>query len=601
MSKEQHGQAQQEQADEKLPTWDLSDLYAAPDDAKITSDMESVQRRAAAFAQTYKDTIEKAEVTAGHIKAALDEYEDLIRAQYKPQAYAQLLFSTDTRDPQRGALMQKTQEFGSAVTTLLVFFELEIGRMPAAAYERIAAAEELKAYRHFLTQVRQQARHNLSEPEEKILVETSNSRGSAFGRLFTEIQGRTRYTLDDADLSQEELLSKLYDPKRQVRRQAATSLSAGLQDNAHACTFIYNTLLHEKDVLDRLRGYERPESSRHLANELDAKVIDTVVEVCVENYGTVASYYRLKGKLLGLDDLAHYDRYAPLQQEGRSIPFSRAKEIVLDSFGEFSPRLAEIAEPFFSRNWIDADLAEGKRGGAFCAGITPDLHPYVLMNYTGQLRDVMTLAHELGHGVHDVLAARNHLFDYHPVLPMAETASTFGEMLVFDRLQRTLEGDEKLALLCGRIEDTFATVFRQVAMFRFERQAHQARREEGELPTARFSEIWQQNMQEMFGDSLTLGEEHADWWLYIPHIVHTPFYVYAYAFGELMVLSLYARYREEGQAFVDRYFELLAGGGSKRPAELVAAMGFDIGDRAFWQGGCDLIRQRVELATELAG
>lgn len=586
---------------EVLPTWDLSDLYAAPDDAKIENDMEAVRRRAAAFAETYRDGIDRADLEPARLKEALEEYEDIIRTQYKPQAYAQLLFSTDTRAAERGALLQKTQEFGSTVNTHLVFFELEISRMPQAAYERVAADEALAPYRHFLEQVRRQAEHNLSEPEEKILVETSSSRGSAFGRLFTEVQGRTRYDLDDGEVSQEELLAKLYDPERGVRRAAATSLSAGLKDNAHVCTFIYNTLLHEKDVLDRLRGYDRPESSRHLANELDESVIDTAVEVCVENYGAVADYYRLKGRLLGLDDLAHYDRYAPLNQESRHIPFAEAKGIVLDSFGEFSPRLAEIAEPFFSRRWIDAALAEGKRGGAFCAGITPDLHPYVLMNYTGQLRDVMTLAHELGHGVHDVLAARNHLFDYHPVLPMAETASTFGEMLVFDRLQRTLGDDEKLALLCGRIEDTFATVFRQVAMFRFERDAHRARREEGELPTERFSELWQKNMQEMFGDSLTLGDEHADWWLYIPHIVHTPFYVYAYAFGELLVLSLYAAYRREGDAFVERYFELLASGGSRRPAELVQAMGFDIGDRAFWQGGCDLIRQRVEGAVLLAG
>ena len=586
---------------EVLPTWDLSDLYAAPDDAKIEIDMEEVRRRAAAFAEAYRGGIDRADLEPGRLKEALEEYEAIIRSQYKPQAYAQLLFSTDTRDAQRGALLQKAQEFGSAVTTQLVFFELEIGRMPQAAYDRVAADAELAPYGHFLEQVRRQAEHNLSEPEEKILVETSNTRGSAFGRLFTEVQGRTRYDFDGGEVSQEELLAKLYDPERDVRRRAAASLSAGLKGNAHVCTYVYNTLLHEKDVLDRLRGYRRPESSRHLANELDESVIDTAVEVCVENYGAVADYYRLKGRLLGLDDLAHYDRYAPLKQEGRQIPFAEAKGIVLDSFGEFSPRLAEIAEPFFSRRWIDAELAEGKRGGAFCAGITPDLHPYVLMNYTGQLRDVMTLAHELGHGVHDVLAARNHLFDYHPVLPMAETASTFGEMLVFDRLQRTLGDDEKLPLLCGRIEDTFATVFRQVAMFRFERDAHRARREEGELPTERFSELWQKNMQEMFGDSLTLGEEHADWWLYIPHIVHTPFYVYAYAFGELLVLSLYAAYRREGDAFVERYFELLASGGSRRPAELVQAMGFDISDRAFWQGGCDLIRQRVDAAVSLAG
>ncbi len=275
--------------------------------------------------------------------------------------------------------------------------------------------------------------------------------------------------------------------------------------------------------------------------------------------------------------------------------------MVLEAFGEFSPRLRDMAEPFFSKRWIDAALAEGKRGGAFCAGITPDLHPYVLMNYTGQPRDVMTLAHELGHGIHDVLASDNHLLDYHPVLPMAETASTFGEMLVFDKLRTELDSDSgRLALLCGKIEDTFATVFRQIAMYRFEQQAHRARRQEGELPTEKFDELWQRNMQEMFGASLKLGEEHACWWLYIPHIINTPFYVYAYAFGELLVLSLYAQYKREGAPFVERYFNLLAAGGSRAPADLVESMGFDIADRDFWQAGCDLIRQRVEQAKALA-
>ena len=260
-----------------------------------------------------------------------------------------------------------------------------------------------------------------------------------------------------------------------------------------------------------------------------------------------------------------------------------------------------MAESFFQNRWIDAALADGKRGGAYCAGVTPDHHPYVFMNYTGQPRDVMTLAHELGHGVHDLLASDNHLLDYHPVLPLAETASTFAEMLLFDRLLGELDSDrEKLALLCSKIEDTFATVFRQIAMYRFEQRAHRTRRESGELPTEKFSELWQHAMQEMFGDSLRLGEDHACWWLYIPHIVDAPFYVYAYAFGELLVLALYARYRQEGERFVERYLELLAAGGSRSPAELTSRLGFEIGERRFWQGGCDLIRERVVEAATLA-
>jgi oligoendopeptidase F len=590
---------------ETLPTWDLADLYSGVDDPKLDADMEISKQQAVNFEQQYKGSIAVESLTATHLRAALDAYEALLCAEYKPQAFAMLHFSTNTQDPQRGALLQKTREFGSTAATHLVFFDLEIGQIPQSTYDGIAGDDQLTPYRHYLDQQRELAAHNLTESEEKILVETANSRGQAFARLFTEIHGRTRYSLErdgqTRELSQEQLLSLFHDPDRDTRRAAAASLSAGLEKNAHACTFIYNTLLHEKEVLDRLRAYPIPEASRHLSNELTADIVDSVADVCVANYPTVAAYYHLKRELLELDELTHYDRYAPIAGEQDPIPFSQAQKIVLDSFAAFSPRLVEIAEPFFTKRWIDAELVDGKRGGAFCAGITPDLHPYVFLNYTGQPRDVMTLAHELGHGIHDVFASDNHLLDYHPVLPMAETASTFGEMLVFDRLQQTLSSqEERLALVCSKIEDSFATVFRQIAMYRFEQRAHLARREQGELPTEKFNELWQSCMQEMFGDALTLGEEHANWWLYIPHIINTPFYVYAYAIGELLVLSLYARYQEEGEPFVARYFDLLAGGSSRSPAELVSAMGFDLADRAFWQGGCDLIRQRVDLARELA-
>ena len=589
-----------------LPTWDLTDLYSGVDDPAIEPDMEALEQRAGEFEARFKGSIARPDLDADHLRAALDAYESLQRDAYKPQAFAMLLFSTNTQDAQRGALLQKSREFGSALATHLVFFDLEIGQIPTATYDSIRDAEPLARYRHYLDYQRQVAAHNLSEPEEKILVETANARGSAFSRLFTEVHGRARFRLKRdggaTEMTQSEILALLYDPERDTRREAAASITATLQENAHVCTFIYNTLLHEKEVLDRLRSFDAPEASRHLDNELEGKIVDTVADVCAANFSTVAEYYHLKRRLLDLDELSHYDRYAPIIDAETHVPFDRAREIVLEAFADFSPRLSAMAEPFFSRRWIDAELAEGKRGGAFCAGITPDHHPYVLLNYTSQPRDVMTLAHELGHGIHDVLASDNHLLDYHPVLPMAETASTFGEMLVFDKLQSALEsGQDRLALLCNKIEDTFATVFRQIAMYRFEQQAHRARREQGELPTERFNELWQSNMQEMFGDSLRLGDEHACWWLYIPHIIGTPFYVYAYAYGELLVLALYARYQREGAAFVDRYFELLAAGGSRPPADLVSAMGFDIADPAFWQGGCDLIQQRVDQARCLAG
>jgi oligoendopeptidase F len=591
---------------EALPTWDLTDLYAAVDDPKILTDMDASRQQAIDLEARYKGTLGTDDLTAAHLLEALLAYEALLKAEYRPQSFAQLHYSTDTTDSARGALLQKTREFGSDVATRLVFFDLEIGQILPAVYDRVAADAVLAPYRHYLEHERRMAAHNLSEAEERILVETSNSRGRAFARLATEVNSRTRFTIEldgrRLEKTQSEILVLLYDADREVRRRAAAAISAGLQSNSHVCTFIYNTLLHEKDVLDRLRTYSKPDDSRHLANELAGAVVDTVSDVCVANFAIVARYYRLKGRILGIDDtLAHYDRYAPIRGQESDVPFSKARGLVLDSFRDFHPELAEIADSFFANNWIDATLGKGKRGGAYCAAVTPDHHPYVFMNYTGKPRDVMTLAHELGHGVHDVLASNNHLLDYHPVLPMAETASTFGEMLVFDRLLSELTDDgEKLALVCSKVEDTFATVFRQIAMYRFEQQAHRARREEGELPTERFSEMWQQNMQAMFGDSLRLGEEHADWWLYIPHIVDVPFYVYAYAFGELLVLALYAQYQQEGARFVERYFELLSAGGSEAPAQLVGDLGFDISERSFWQGGCDLIAERVAQAEALA-
>ena len=590
---------------ESLPTWDLSDLYQGINDPQLSSDMEEIERLAQKFEKTYKGTIAQSNITAEYFIKSLLAYENLSKLESKPHAFANLLYSTDTTDSDRGALLQKVREFGSSIDSHCVFFIIEIGQIPDTTYSQIIESPKLQVYRNFLDHIRKMAAHNLSEVEEKILVETANIRGNAFSRLATEVNSRTKYEIEidgeTVEKTQSEILVLLHNPDRDIRRRAAQSITSGLQENAHVCTFIYNTLLHEKEVLDRLRNFDKPEEERHLNNRLDDSVVDIVSETCAANYDTVSSYYSLKRKVLNLDELTHYDRYAPVLSTVSKIPFARARDIVMESFAEFSPRLVDICQPFFEKRWIDANLSQGKRGGAYCFGINPDLHPYVFMNYTDTPRDVMTLAHELGHGIHDVLSSRNHLFDYHPVLPMAETASTFAEMLVFDRLRSELETDEeRLALAFGKIEDTFATVYRQIAMYRFEQQAHRARRTEGELPFERLNQLWQTNMQKMFGDSLHLGEDHACWWLYIPHIIDMPFYVYAYSFGELLVLALYARYQLEGATFVDRYFELLASGGSQAPATLLASLDIDVTSADFWQGGCDLILQRVSEADELA-
>jgi oligoendopeptidase F len=587
-------------------TWDLSDLYKGLDDPALLEDPVRIRERAQAFEDRYRGRIAAADCTPETLREALDEYERINRLRVRPMAYAGLMFSADTSDPARGAMLQRMQQEGTAISRHLLFFELEIGRMPEETFRRAAADPSLAEYRHYLERERLLARHHLTEPEEQIVEELSNTGERAWVRLFSEITSRASFRVrigdETREMTQSDVLALLYDPDRQVRRAASEAITDTLKQQSHVLTFIYNNLLQQKATMDRLRAYEYPEQERHEGNELSPEVVRNVVNVCVENYAVVAEYYELKRSLLGLDELTHYDRYAPITAAASDISFPQAQGMVLDAFGGFSGEVREMTEPFFSRRWIDAEVRQGKRGGAFCSYIAPDMHPYVFMNYTGKPRDVMTLAHELGHAIHGVLAAKHNFLNFMPTLPLAETASVFGEMLVFERLQeRISDPKEKLALLCGKIEDTFATVFRQATMYRFEQAAHQVRRAEGELTTERYNALWQQTMQEMFGDSLTLEEDHAWWWLYIPHVYATPFYVYAYSFGELLVLALYARYKEEGQPFVCRYLDLLAAGGSASPEEMLKEIGIDINRKEFWQGGVQIIREMVQRAKALAG
>ena len=591
--------------EKELPRWDLSDLYAGVDDPKIDADLASLEKEATEFQDEFESKIAAGALSAERLKDALDKFESMINLSTKIGSYASLHYSTKTTDPARGALLQKVREKSSRVSTKLIFFDLELGKVPQETFSNYLKSDVLSSYRHYLTVQREYAKYHLSQAEETVLEETANCRGRAFRRLFTETVSRMKFELEiDGEtktLTQSELLAYNYNPVRALREKASESLAETLEQNVPTLTFIMNTLLAEKEVMDRLRGHNRPESSRHLDNELPEEAVDTMIDVCVKNFDIVEEYYQLKSKLLGIEKLTHYDRYAPLKQSEESIAYERACEIVLDAYRAFSPELYDLAKPFFEKNWIDVPVDQGKRGGAFCAGVSPDHHPYILLNYTEKPRDVMTLAHELGHGLHDRLAAKNHVLDYHPVLPLAETASTFGEMLTFEKLFGELKSDEeRLALLCEKLEDTFATVFRQVSMFRFERRIHEARRTEGELPTERFNELWQDSMGEMFGESLSLGDPHKWTWAYIPHIIQTPFYVYAYAFGELLVLSLYARYKEQGDSFIAQYIDFLASGGSQSPQDLLSKLDIDVTDPDFWQGGCDLIRTNLRRAQELA-
>ena len=583
--------------------WDLSDLYDDPGDARIDGDLDAALADAHDFADAHRGRV--AELTASELAAAVDALEKIHERASRPAIYSHLLFAGDTSAPAHGALVQHVQQRATEIRNTLLFFELEWVNADDAAAEALLADPALAPRRHFLSSMRRYRPHVLSEPEERILEEKANTGSRAFSRLFDELIADKRFGVErdgeTVELGEEEVLAMLYDADREVRREAARALTEGLREAHRPLSFVFNTLVQDKAVDDRLRRYEGIMDARNLANEIDGKSVDALLAACTAHYPLVQRYYRLKAGLLGLDRLEDYDRYAPLPGADSRRSFDDARGIVLDAYGDFSPDLSNIARRFFDERWIDAELRPGKRGGAFCASTVPSLHPYVMLNYTGNLRDVMTVAHELGHGVHQYLARDRGLFEQDTPLTTAETASVFGEMLVFRRLMREEQDPAvRLSLLCGKLEDAFATVFRQVAMTRFEQALHEARRSEGELAPDRINTLWMDANRPMFGDSVHLTDDYAWWWLYIPHFVHSPFYCYAYAYGELLVLALLRRYDEEGDAFVPKYLDLLRAGGSDTPENLLARMDLDVTAPTFWNGGLALLEDLLGEAEALA-
>jgi len=578
-------------------SWNLADLFAGIDDPSIDKSLESALTRSKSFAEMYRGKIDSPELTAKTLAGAIREYEAIVVELVKPISYSGLVFAADTSKPEHGALMQRVQEKQTEISIELMFFELELMAAAPEVIDRVTACDELADYRHFVHASRLFREHRLSEPEERIMEEKANTGGRAFERLFEEMVSAIEFTVsihgEEKVLTEPEVIALLRDPDRDVRKEAARSLSEGLSANGRLLTFIFNTMVFDKAVDDRLRSYEYPEQARNLSNELDAETVETVIATCAENYDLVARYYKTKRDILGYEKLFHYDRYAPLFEAKKEFSFDDAREIVLGSFGRFSRIVEKAASEFFSHGWIDAEPRKGKRGGAFCSYITPDLHPYVLMSYLNKGDDIMTLGHELGHGVHAYVARKQSYVNFSSALPVAELASTFGEMLVFESLVAESDIDDKMALYAEKIESVFATIFRQAAMYRFEQQLHRARRERGELTTEEISEIWQECIQSMFGDSVELGEEHRHWWMYVNHFIGSPFYVYAYSFGELLVMALYSMYKRDGEQFVEKYVEMLETGGSCSPGELLARVGIDIRDPEFWRGGMKVVESLI--------
>ena len=586
--------------------WDLSDLYSGPDDPRIRADLDGAGAAAQSFAARFRGTINVENGPAPvQLIEAVTALEAILERAARAAVYADLLHAADVSPPRHGALLALTQEHSSAVRQQLLFFELEWLALDDAVAARLLADPLCDKYRHFLRSLRRYRPHVLSEPEEKILEDKANTGARAFARLFDETLSSLTFEveIDGArqQLNESALLTLLYDRRRAVRQAAAAALTRGLQANGLLLGFIFNTLTHDHATDDRLRAYRDPMEARHLANEIDAATVAALMHACEANHELVQRYYRLKSRVLGLAPLFDYDRYVPISTTETTLPWARCREIVLDAYGAFSPRLREIAAEFFARRWIDAALRTGKRGGAFSASTVPSVHPYVLVNYTGRLHDVMTVAHELGHGVHQYLSRPQGYLQADTPLTMAETASVFGEMLVFEHLLRTVSDPAvRLGLICNKIEDAIGTVFRQITLTRFEQRLHQARRTQGELSREQIGEIWQTTNATMYGDAVTLTDEYRWWWAYIPHFVHTPFYCYAYGFGELLVLALYELYRREGASFVPKYLALLAAGGSDTPEHLLRPFGMDISRPDFWELGLAPLRQLLAEAERLA-
>lgn len=584
--------------------WNLADLYSGPADPGIVADLDAARQRACSFAELYRGRINHVDLGATTLVQALTDLEQIIEVVGKAGAYAGLLHAADSSPAAHGALLAMTQEKASLIRQELIFFDLEWLAVTDDVAAKLLDDPACAPYRHFLESARRYRPHVLSEPEEKILEEKSNTGERAFSRLFDELLSALTFKLEVdgkiQELNESSVLALLYDNRRDVRRTAAEALTAGLCANQLSLGFIFNTLVQDHASEDGLRHYRDPMQSRHLANEISHETVQALMAAAEARHEVVQRYYRVKRRILGLDELFDYDRYAPIAEDTSVVAWADCRDTVLTAYRAFSPRMADIASMFFEHSWIDAEIRPGKRGGAFSSSTVPSAHPYVLVNYTGRIHDVMTVAHELGHGVHQYLSRQQGYLQADTPLTTAETASIFGEMLVFDDLLRKVASpQQRLALLCHRIEDTIGTVFRQIALTRFEEKAHQARRTEGELSRPRICDLWEGANRNLYGDSVTLSEGYRWWWAYIPHFIHTPFYCYAYGFGELLVMALYQMYQQEGQPFVDRYLALLEAGGSGAPAALLRHVGVDIEDPGFWQLGLQPFAKMVAEVEQL--
>lgn len=585
--------------------WDLSALYSGLDDPAIQQDIDACLKSADEFAVRYRGRV--ASLTADEMVAAILEQEAISDRGGRIGSFAGLMFATDTADEKRGALMAKVQEFGALMAQKMMFFDLEWKEVDDDKANALIAAVTIPKYQHELESDRRYKPYTLSEPVEQVIVEKNVTGRMAWNRFFSQLVSSFRFEFAGQQLTQAQILSKMYDADRSVRERSAASVTTKLTEHAMELTYIFNVLAADKAADDKRRGYATWISARNLGNKAPDETVEALISAVTSNYEICQRHYRLKRQILGYDELFDYDRYAPiaLDDQGELYTWTDARQMVEDAYSRFSPRAGKVAAKFFDQNWIHAAILPNKQGGAFASPTVPSAHPYVFMNYTGKARDLMTLAHELGHGMHMYLGGQaNGMAGLYTPLTTAEMASTFGEMLTFESLMANESSPAaRLALLLGKLEDSFATVFRQIAMNRFEEGMHTARRTEGELPTSRLNELWIETQRAQFGDSVTLRDDYRIWWSYIPHFLQSPGYVYAYSFGELLVLALVNLYRKSDGGFADQYLSVLEAGNTDYPDRILAKIGVDLRDPAFWNEGLqtlsDMVDQEEALAREV--
>jgi oligoendopeptidase F len=587
-----------------LPEWNLTDLYAGLDAPEIKRDLERVDAECLAFEEAYKGKLAdlaSAPNAGATLAEAVKRYEatdDLIG---RLSSYASLVRASNIADAARAKFSGDIRERITAASTHRLFFELELNRIDDALLEAAMADPALARYRPWLEDIRKEKPHQLEDRVEQLFHEKAATANGAWNRLFVETVASLRFQVGGKPLALEPTLNLLLDPRESARKSAAVAMARTFKDHLRVFTLITNTLAKDKEISDRWRGFADVADARHLANRVEREVVDTLVETVRAAYPRVSHrYYALKARWFGKKRLAHWDRNAPLPKvPAPAIGWDEARETVLSAYGAFSPKMAEIAEQFFSKRWIDAPVRPGKAPGAFSHPTVPSAHPYVLLNYQGKARDVMTLAHELGHGVHQVLAAPNGALMAPTPLTLAETASVFGEMLTFRRLlAATTDRKQRKAMLAAKVEDMINTVVRQIAFYTFERRVHTERRS-GELTADRLCALWMEVQSESLGPAIELKPGYETFWTYIGHFIHAPFYVYAYAFGDCLVNSLYAVYEKAHGGFAERYLAMLAAGGTKHHSELLKPFGLDARDPAFWRGGLSLLERMIEELEEL--